>query len=355
MKFESITGSIGNFGTVLPITLAIAVASEVNFGAMLLFFGMWYIVMSIFYNIPMSIEPMKAMGAIVIVGEFTQHEIAASGIFIGLIFFFIGSFKGMRFVQKKVPMSVIKGIQIGLALILFNTTIDFILKDLIFGIVCILIIVIISLYHTRLKIPNISALLCLFLGIVVGIYVNGMPQIEFLQIPVFIIPSMTDFFNASWHLVLPQLPLTLTNSILMTSILSKEFFKKNIEPDTLSTTIGVMNIVSAPFGGFPTCHGAGGIAAHYRFNATTISNIVGGVVLITIALFFASPAIISMLPSGMFGALLIFVAITLIKSGFDTDSLFISIITALFSVFINIPIAFIFGISIVYATKYLKK
>jgi len=30
-----------------------------------------------------------------------------------------------------------------------------------------------------------------------------------------------------------------------------------------------MNLTSVPFGGFPMCHGSGGLAAQYRFGART--------------------------------------------------------------------------------------
>ncbi|WP_243669468.1 putative sulfate/molybdate transporter [Methanoculleus chikugoensis] len=70
----------------------------------------------------------------------------------------------------------------------------------------------------------------------------------------------SDFIAGTWALVLPQIPLTIANAILATSLLTYDLFpKKGVDPpDRLSRTIGAMNLVSTPLGGFPMCHGAGG-------------------------------------------------------------------------------------------------
>ncbi|NYT05254.1 MAG: sulfate transporter, partial [Methanomicrobiales archaeon] len=80
---EEAAGSIGNFGTVLPIVLGVALVSDVNLGQVLAFFGIWYILIGIIYRIPVPVEPMKAMGAIVIAEGLLQGEIVAAGILTG--------------------------------------------------------------------------------------------------------------------------------------------------------------------------------------------------------------------------------------------------------------------------------
>jgi len=56
---REISGSMGNFGTVLPIVLGAALVSEVGLGPAHLFFGLRYIVMGIHCGIPMSFKPRK--------------------------------------------------------------------------------------------------------------------------------------------------------------------------------------------------------------------------------------------------------------------------------------------------------
>ncbi len=141
--------------------------------------------------------------------------------------------------------------------------------------------------------------------------------------------------------------MTLTNAILATSLLLHDLVRRDINPDRLAKSLGLMNLLSVPFGGFPMCHGSGTLAAQYRFGARTGGvAIISGLILLPVALFFASPQIISTIPLGVFGALLIFSAFELAKTGFKTDSYYITIIIALLSLF-NITLAFIIGMVMV--------
>jgi len=115
-------------------------------------------------------------------------------------------------------------------------------------------------------------------------------QFTFLPMPQIIIPSVQEFFQSTWLLVLPQIPLTVTNAILATSLLINDLFKVKVESDRLSKTIGFMNISSVIFGGLPMCHGAGSLAADYRFGARTGgTNIISGLLLLPVALFSLVP------------------------------------------------------------------
>ncbi len=72
--------------------------------------------------------------------------------------------------------------------------------------------------------------------------------------------------------VLPQIPLTLTNAIIVTAAVSRQLFPNEVNPLTernLALTTGLENLLAAPFGGYLMCHGAGGIAGHVRFGART--------------------------------------------------------------------------------------
>ena len=68
--------------------------------------------------------------------------------------------------------------------------------------------------------------------------------------------------------MLPQIPLTLTNAIIVTAAVSRQLFPNQQHPvneANLAITTGLGNLLSAPFGGYLMCHGAGGIAGHFRF------------------------------------------------------------------------------------------
>lgn len=53
-----------------------------------------------------------------------------------------GMARGMRFIEKKVPRSVVRGIQLGLALLLIKTSINFIYIDYVIALISILVIII---------------------------------------------------------------------------------------------------------------------------------------------------------------------------------------------------------------------
>lgn len=103
-----------------------AIVSNVNLGYILLFFSIWYVVTGIYYKMPVPVEPMKTIGIIVIAEGLSGGEITASGITLGVLFLVLGFCKGMKFIQEKVPYSIIKGMQLGLALLLIKTSINFI-------------------------------------------------------------------------------------------------------------------------------------------------------------------------------------------------------------------------------------
>jgi MFS superfamily sulfate permease-like transporter len=342
---EEIAGSVGNFGTVLPIVFGVAAVSDINLGTVLLFFALWYAVIGIIYGIPVPVEPLKVVGAVVIAEGLSSGDIMAAGMLTGLIFLFLGLIRGMHYIREKIPTSVIRGIQLGLALVLVNTSLRFIAQDPVFALAAIGLIALFFVASSRWPVPDVSALLVIIAGIGVGVAAYGIPPLQLPAIPGIVVPDMQNIITALVRLVPPQLPLTLTNAILATSVLAHDLYKRDIEPDRLSITIGLMNVISTPFGAFPMCHGAGGLAAHYRFGGrTALANIVGGMILLGFALFFAHPDTLTILPAGMFGALLVFVGIELAKHGIKTDDRLISGSMAIVALFGGMTLAFVWGL-----------
>jgi hypothetical protein len=124
------------------------------------------------------------------------------------------------------------------------------------------------------------ALIAVVVGIVVGQFLGiapPLPQLEFgLHLPHLTVPSWQDIVHGTTYAVLPQIPLTLTNAIIVTAAVSRQFFPKELHPvneRNLAITIGLGNFLAAPFGGYLMCHGAGGIAGHMRFGARTAARL----------------------------------------------------------------------------------
>lgn len=355
-NLEEIAGAVGDYGTLVPIVLGVAIVSNVNLGYILLFFSIWYILTGLYYKLPVPVEPMKVIGAIVIAEGLTAGEIAASGMILGVLFLALGFFKGMKFIRERVPSSVIRGIQLGLALILIKTSVNFISDDYLLAVISIVIIVLFLIASKVGRLPDISAIAVLIMGVVVGLLIFGVPRISILPLPDIVVPTAQDFLRGGWSLAIPQIPLSITNAILATALLMQDLVHRDVDPDKLSKSMGLMNLTSVPFGGFPMCHGAGGLAAQYRFGARTGgSNIISGIILLPIALFFASPEFVAIIPIGVFGALLVFVAIELGKHGLKTDSYVITGIIAILALLTNMTIAFIVGMILAYLLIMMRK
>ena len=295
---------------------------------------------------------MKAIGAIAIAEGLTAGEIATSGIIIGLFLLILGYLKGMERIQKLIPMSVIRGIQVGLALILLRTSFGYIIPDPFFAGVAILIIGGFFIASYARHIPDISSLIVIGIGLLAGIYMTGLPPFRLIPFPELIVPASGDWLFSTIHLVIPQIPLTLGNAILATSLLTLDLFRHEIKPDRLAKTIGIMNLTTAPFGGFPMCHGAGGLAAMYRFGARTGgANIIAGLIIIGFAVAFAPPEVLTLIPYGIFGGLLIFVALELGKHGMKTDSYPVTITMGIIALIGGITPAFAIGMILAYILK----
>ena len=168
-------GSLGDFGTIIPLVLAVALVSDVNPRYILLFFGIWFILTGLYYRLPIPLEPMKAIAVIVIAGGIGSGEIAAAGLILGVLFLVLGYGRCFSVIEKWVPESVVRGIQLGLALLLFKASVDFVIRDSFFFVLGIAVIVaFILLVHYR-KVPDLSSICVIAVGVIGGIILHGIP------------------------------------------------------------------------------------------------------------------------------------------------------------------------------------
>ena len=110
-------------------------------------------------------------------------------------------------------------------------------------------------------------------------------------------------------------------------------------------------------GGMPLCHGAGGLAAHYRFGARSAgSNLMIGALFILLALLLGSGAlaVLTLLPMAILGVLLVFaggqLALTLLDLR-DRKDMFVVFIMLGITLASNLAYGFLVGICIAYALK----
>jgi len=356
LKFSlsELAGAFGDFGTIIPLILAVALVTTMNVGYMLLFFGIWFILTGWYYGLPIPIEPMKAIAVVVIAEKLGAGEIAAAGIILGFLFLLASYGPLLLWLEKVIPEAVVRGIQLGLALLLIKTSVGFIVTDPLYagiGIAIILLFLVICRYRTA--VPDLSALIIISAGILAGISLHGLPAMQILAFPSLVIPSPADYLSAAYALVPSQALLTVTNAILATALLTRDLFRVDIPAARFSRTIGIMNLTSVPFGGFPMCHGAGGLAGQYRYGARTgAASICAGIIFIIVALLFASADVLTLISVGFFGALLVFVALEMGQHSLKTSSLPLTILVGVIALLVSMTAAFVVGIVAAYALRW---
>lgn len=339
------TGSLADLGTIIPFILIAVSVSGMKLGPILLMFGLFYIFSGLIYKLPMAVEPLKVVGAIMASVGFTHGEIIGAGLFVGIFFLVIGFTGIIKYIEKIFPLSLVRGVQLGLALLLMLKGLQFIWGDLILGVLAVAIFVASQLINDKKANLNFPGALVVFaLGIGYGIFTHGVPGFTF-AIPLDIyLPGIDELISGAYKAGIPQLPLTLTNAVLATSLLSSDLFKEKIPNKKLSLTIGAANVIATPLGGFPMCHGAGGMAAHYKFGARTGgANLMIGAVFAVLS-FVATSDMLLIVPAGIMGTLLLFAGLELFKNSVKTDIVIVTLVMGAVALIYDPTIALMAGI-----------
>jgi MFS superfamily sulfate permease-like transporter len=164
-----------------------------------------------------------------------------------------------------------------------------------------------------------AGILVVAAGLILGLLLGGWrglagvtPGLHLPSLLPFGPPQMSDLLWALPALALPQLPMTVGNAVIANRDLSHELFpetRTRVTDRALCISMGLANAVAALLGGMPLCHGAGGLAAHYRFGARTNgSNLIIGTAFVLLAVVFGAGMLplVRLLPFFALGVLLFF-------------------------------------------------
>ena len=227
----------------------------------------------------------------------------------------------MGWFSEFVPVSVVRGIQLGLGLILLRTSTGYITEKIWLSAVRISIVLVFMFIKNNYSVPDFSAFIVMFLGIAYELYAHGIPEIEIMKFPAFQFSELADFPKGIILGTLPQFFLSVGNAILATSLLFEDLLDAEVSPDRLSQSMGIMSIFSSLFGGFSACHGSGGLSGQYRFGARTGgSNLILGTIYFGVAVIAGSTSFLGFFPLSVLGALLVFIALELGLAAKKTDS-----------------------------------
>ena len=296
---------------------AIAVAGLAPFGV-LFGFAVFLIGTGLFYGLPLPVQPMKAVSAVILTDGLLPGEVAASGMILGATLLILGATGLISRFARLIPQSVAVGLQLGLGLLMALLGAKLILETPWIGIFSLILLVLLSrIPHCPAAPVTLVAAICA--GWLGGASLPATPTFAW-PAPEFVVPSWPEVWRSIEIAVLPQLSLTLTNAVIVTAALMRELFPvlgAAASERRLALSSGLANVLLCPFGAMPMCHGAGGLQAQYRFGARTgLAPILFGVALLVLAIGFADSAasLFAIVPAGAVGALLIFAGIDLAAS-----------------------------------------
>lgn len=286
ISLRELSGALGDLGTLLPLTLGVIAVAGLAPTPIFLGFGIFYVATALYYRLPIPVQPMKAVAAVMLTTEVTVSGLAASGVIIGLTLLLLGVTGWISRLARLVPQSVLAGLQLGLGIALAIVSLELMATEPLVGAITAGLLIVL-LFFPRYP----SALTALLVAVVLG-WAMGATRLELAAVSATISippwPSLQNFEQAVSVLVVPQLSLTLTNAVLLTALIASDYFGEraaHVTPARLSITSGLANLVLTPFGALPMCHGAGGLAAHYRFGARSgAAPLFLGLLLIALAL-----------------------------------------------------------------------
>lgn len=378
-------GSLGDLGTLIPLSIALVTVTHLNFTSVFLLVGLFYLATGLYYRLPIPVQPLKVVSAIAIAfpEKISLSVMSAAGLLFGVLLIFLAFTGIIDRLAKFFTKPIVRGIQLGLGFILVIKGISFIREpglflhetvgahlvvgvpiNLLIGIAA--VILVLFLLSSR-RFP--AALVVVAAGIAIGIPFGSFQGMEwgFGPMPVeFYYPDSNDFFTALFLLVIPQIPLTIGNAVIGTTDTARNLFGTGEETTRVSNrsfsiSMGLANMVVGFVGAMPMCHGAGGLAAHYRFGARTGgSNIMIGFVFIVIALLFGRTGVplLASIPNAVLGVLLLFAGLELallVRDVRERGDLFIAfLIAGIGLATTNMSIAFASGIIVSQLLKWGK-
>jgi xanthine/uracil/vitamin C permease (AzgA family) len=360
---NELAGAFGDIGTDLPLIVGMILVAGLDTASALVMFGAMQVFTGLRYGIPMPVQPLKAMAALVIAQKLSGGVLFGGGLVIGAIMLVLTVTGLIEWLARVVPKTVVRGIQFGLGLQLAMLAVkDYVQADgpAGYALAAVGFVITIALMGNR-RFP--AALFVIALGVayafVFKLSFGPIWQGVGFHLPQLRAPTRQDLLTGLVVLAVPQIPLSLGNSILATRQVAEDFFpQRPLSIRAISFTYSLMNLVNPWFGGVPTCHGSGGMAGHYTFGARTGGSvIIYGCLYLVLGLFFSAcfAQLIQVFPKPILGVMLAFEGLAMLLlvrdiAGSKAD-LFIAMLVGLMAV--GLPYGYAIGLIVGTALVYL--
>ena len=360
---HEVAGSLGDMGTFLPLLVGMAAQNGLSFSASLFFAGLFNVVTGLTFTVPMAVQPMKAIAAVALTEGLTVPEILAAGATVSLVILILGLTGVMDWVNRVVPRSVVRGLQLALGLSLLMKGLRMVADTGVLlapdGYLTGALAALAVLLLMPRRIP--AALLVFAAGLALAVWDTPGVLASLgigISLPQWTPLAWADFASAFPKAAMPQIPLTALNSVIAVCALSSHLFPgRDCRPKRVAISVGLMNLAGAWFGAMPMCHGAGGLAGQYRFGARTNGSILflGGAKMLVAVLFGASlMALCQAFPASVLGVMLAFSGVELALVARDQTGradAFAMLLTAGAILGLNIMAGFLLGLALAWLLR----
>ncbi|HJM33433.1 MAG TPA: putative sulfate/molybdate transporter [Candidatus Marinimicrobia bacterium] len=323
------SGAFGDIGTDFPLIVGMILAAGLDSASVLFTFGVMQIFTGSFYKMPMPIQPLKAMATIVITQKISPNILYGGGLAIGISMLLLNITKLIDWISRVVPKAVIRGIQLGLGIKLGLLALqDYVIADGVAGyyLAAAAFLLAIFLIGNRKYPPAIFIIMLgMFYAFIFKVDAHSFINAVGIHLPQIHTPTWADILTGFLILTIPQIPLSIGNSILATNQIANDWYPKHtVTIRKISYTFSLVNLINPFFSGIPTCHGSGGIVGHHTFGGRTGGSvIIYGCLYIFLGLFLSQgfDTLVHIFPLPILGILLLFESLGLMLLVQDvTDS-----------------------------------
>jgi MFS superfamily sulfate permease-like transporter len=317
---HEIAGSFGDIGTDLPLIVGMIQAVNLNSASVFIMFGLLQIITGLFYGLPMPMQPLKAMAVLVITQKVSGEILFGAGLAIGVFMLILTLSGALNHIARLIPLCVVRGIQFGLGLSLASLALKTYIPSAGIPGYALAALGFLILIATPKKSRFPAGIMVILLGFLYAVafklnFSEIASKIGF-SLPEFYQPNTSDILTGFVILALPQIPLSISNSLIATQQTVQDLFpEEKVSIRRIGLTYAIANLIAPFFGGIPVCHGCGGLAGHYALGARTGGSVVlYGLMYLMIGLFF-SPVfgqVVQVFPQPILGVILLFESLTLL-------------------------------------------
>lgn len=322
---NELAGSFGDLGTDLPLVVGIVMATGLDAGGVFAVFGLLQVATGLLYRLPMPVQPLKATAVLVISQKIAGDVLLGAGLAIGATMLLLSLSGALGFLARKLPLCVVRGIQFGLGLSLASLALrSYVPADGAPGYALAggALLLMFAFWGSRRCPPG---LLVIALGgcyaLAQGLQLGAIGEGVGFALPRLHRPEWSDIATGFLVLALPQIPLSIGNSVIATErTISDLFPQRRVPARRIGLTYSAFNLLAPLLGGIPVCHGCGGLAGHYTFGGRTGGSVIlYGAYYLVLGLFFSRPLheVLALFPEPILGIVLLLEALTLL--GFVRD------------------------------------